>query len=260
MMDYLGTVVATFLASSVEVVEVVTIVLAVGITRSWRSTMTGVSAAFLILAALTALLGTALQRWIDISALQIVVGSLLLVFGLQWLRKAILRASGFKALNDEDEIYREETDLARHAAVRVVAGLDWFAFTVAFKGMLLEGLEVIFIVMTIGASSGQLGVSALAAAAAAVVVGTAGFMLRHPLSRVPENSLKFAVGLLLSTFGTFWVGEGIGVEWLGGDVALLWLLAGFAVAASLAVRYLNQHNPARAGAAFTATAEAEGAH
>lgn len=258
-MDYLGTVLATFLASSVEVVEVVTIVLALGITRGWRSTLTGVLAAVVVLAALTALLGTALQRWIDISALQIVIGSLLLVFGLQWLRKAILRASGFKALNDEDEVYREETAVARNADVRIVAGLDWFAFTVAFKGMLLEGLEVVFIVMTIGASSGQLGVSALAAGAAAVVVGGAGFMLRHPLSRVPENTLKFAVGLLLSTFGTFWVGEGIGVHWLGDDLGLLWLLGGFALAAFLAVRYLNQHNPDRVAMAPAQPATAEGA-
>lgn len=249
-MDYLGTVVATFLASAVEVVEVVTIVLALGITRGWRSAMTGVLAALLLLAASTALLGTALQRWIDISALQIVIGSLLLVFGMQWLRKAILRASGFTALNDEDEIYREETALARSARTRIVAGLDWFAFTVAFKGMLLEGLEVVFIVMTIGASSGQLAVSALAAAAAVVIVGGAGFVLRHPLSRVPENTLKFVVGLLLSTFGTFWVGEGIGVRWLGDDLALIWLLAGFALAASAAVRYLNQHNPDRSRSAL----------
>jgi uncharacterized membrane protein len=243
--DYLGTILATFLASSVEVVEVVTIVLALGITRGWLATLLGAASAAALLAVLTAALGTALQRWINISSLQIVVGSLLLVFGLQWLRKAILRASGFKALNDEDEIFQEEVAVARSAATRVVAGLDWFAFTVAFKGMLLEGLEVVFIVMTIGASSGQLGVSALAAAGAAVIVGTAGFMLRHPLSRVPENTLKFAVGLLLSTFGTFWVGEGIGVHWLGEDLAILWLLAGFALAAFGAVSYLERHNPER---------------
>lgn len=258
-MDYLGTVFATFLASSVEVVEVVTIVLALGITRGWRSTLTGVSAALIVLAALTALLGTALQRWIDIGALEIVIGSLLLVFGLQWLRKAILRASGFKALNDEDEVYREETALARNASVQIVAGLDWFAFTVAFKGMLLEGLEVVFIVMTIGASSGQLGISALAATAAAVIVGGAGFMLRHPLSRVPENTLKFAVGLLLSTFGTFWVGEGIGVNWLGDDLALVWLLGGFTLAAFMAVRYLNQHNPGRVDATLAEATAGQGA-
>jgi uncharacterized membrane protein len=258
-MDYLGTVVATFLASAVEVVEVVTIVLAVGITRGWRSTLTGVVSALIVLTALTAILGTALQRWIDISVLQVVIGSLLLVFGLQWLRKAILRASGFKALNDEESVYREETALARSARTRIIAGLDWFAFTVAFKGMLLEGLEVVFIVMTIGASSGQLDVAALAAGAAAIVVGGAGFMLRHPLSRVPENTLKFAVGLLLSTFGTFWVGEGIGVQWLGADLALIWLLAGFALVAFLTVRYLDQHNPDRVEATLSEATAGQGA-
>lgn len=238
-MDLLGTVVATFLASAVEVVEVVTIVLALGITRGWRSTLIGVGAASLLLAALTAVFGAALQRWIDIHILQVIVGSLLVIFGLQWLRKAILRASGYKALNDEDALYREEIASAEAAPVRIVGSLDWFAFTVAFKGMLLEGLEVVFIVMTIGSSSGRLGVAAGAAVAAAIIVGIAGVILRHPLSRVPENTLKFCVGLLLSTFGTFWAGEGVGVHWLGDDLALLWLLGAFAFMSFAAVRYLT---------------------
>jgi uncharacterized membrane protein len=237
--DWLATVVAVFLASSVEVVEVVTIVLALGITRGWRSTLTGVGAATLLLAAVTALLGTALTRWIDLAALQVVVGSLLLVFGLQWLRKAILRASGYKALHDEEQVFREEMAAALAAPRMRLAVLDWFAFTVAFKGMLLEGLEVVFIVMSAGASSGKLGIAAISAAAAALVVGAAGVALRHPLSRVPENSLKFAVGLLLTTFGTFWVGEGIGVDWLGGDLGLVWLLACYGLSAFSAVRFLR---------------------
>jgi uncharacterized membrane protein len=248
-MDWLGTVVATFLASAVEVVEVVTIVLALGITRGWRSTLLGVGAASLFLAVLTAAFGTALERWIDIHVLEVIIGSLLVIFGLQRLRKAILRASGFKALNDEDALYREEIASARAAPVQMVGSLDWFAFTVAFKGMLLEGLEVVFIVMTIGSSSGQLGVAAGAAFAAAVIVGIAGVILRQPLSRVPENTLKFCVGLLLSTFGTFWAGEGIGIHWLGDDLALLWLLAGFALASFAAVRSLSiQHEAALAPA------------
>lgn len=238
-MDWLATVVAVCLASAVEVVEVVTILLAVGLTRGWRSTLIGASVAGLVLALLTAFLGTALQRWVDIHALEIVIGSLLLVFGLQWLRKAILRASGFKALNDEDEVFREETAAARAAPLVRHASLDWFAFTVAFKGVLLEGLEIVFIVMTIGASSGALGLATAAAVGAAVVVGAAAIALRHPLSRVPENTLKFAVGLLLTTFGTFWAGEGIGIHWLGDDLALLWLLASYCLAAWLAVRYLR---------------------
>lgn len=238
-MDSIGTVVAVFLASAVEVVEVVTIVLALGIVRGWRSTLIGVGTASVVLAAVTAILGTALTRWVDISALQIVVGSLLLIFGLQWLRKAILRSSGYKALNDEDEIFREELGQALAAPRVERASLDWFAFTVAFKGMLLEGLEVVFIVMTIGASSGEMGVAAGAAVAAGVIVGAAAIALRHPLSRVPENTLKFAVGLLLVTFGTFWAGEGIGIEWLGRDLALVWLLATYAGFSVLAVRFLT---------------------
>lgn len=249
-MDWLGTVVATFLASAVEVVEVVTIVLALGLTRGWRSTIAGAASAAVVLAVVTAIFGTALQRWVDIHVLEVVVGSLLTVFGLQWLRKAILRSAGYKALNDEETLFREEVALARAAPVRLVASLDWFAFTVAFKGMFLEGLEVVFIVMTIGASSGELGVAAIAAGAAAVIVGTAGVILRHPLSRVPENHVKFAVGLLLTTFGTFWTGEGIGVRWLGDDLALIWLLLCFAAASSIAVQTLARQRlavPAPAG-------------
>lgn len=238
-MDSLATVVAVFLASAVEVVEVMTIVLALGIVRGWRSTLIGVGVASLVLVAVTAILGTALTRWVDISALQIVVGSLLLVFGLQWLRKAILRSSGYKALNDEDEIFREGREQALAAPRTGRASLDWFAFTVAFKGMLLEGLEVVFIVMTIGASSGEMGVAAGSAVAAGVIVGAVAIALRHPLSRVPENTLKFAVGLLLVTFGTFWAGEGIDIEWLGSDLALVWLLATYAGCSLLAVRFLT---------------------
>ena len=239
-MDWVGTVVATFLAAAVEVVEVVTIMLALGLTRGWRATWLGAGAAAIVLTLLTAILGTALQRWVDIGVLQIVVGSLLLVFGLQWLRKAILRASGYKALNDEDALYAEEVALARAAPRTSLAALDWFAFTVAFKGVLLEGLEIVFIVMTIGASSGRLAVAAAAALGAVVIVGAAGAVLRHPLSRVPENTIKFAVGLLLTTFGTFWAGEGIGLHWVGDDLALLWLLGIYSVAALAAVRLLEQ--------------------
>ncbi|MGH2551815.1 MAG: COG4280 domain-containing protein [Thermomicrobiales bacterium] len=248
-MDWLGTVVATFLASAVEVVEVVTIVLALGITRGWRSTLLGVGAATVLLAGLTALFGTALERWIDIHVLEVIIGSLLVIFGLQWLRKAILRSSGFKALNDEDALFREEVANAQSAPIKMVGSLDWFAFTVAFKGMLLEGLEIVFIVMTIGSSSGELGLAAGAAIAAAIIVGIAGVILRNPLSRVPENTLKFCVGLLLTTFGTFWAGEGVGIHWLGDDLALLWLLAGFALASYAAVRYLSTQHPVSTAAA-----------
>jgi uncharacterized membrane protein len=209
----------------------------------------GAGAAFALLVVMTAAFGYALEDWIDLHVLEVIIGALLVVFGLQWLRKAILRASGYKALNDEDELFREEVELARKAPRQIVASLDWFAFTVAFKGMLLEGLEVVFIVMTIGTSSGKLGFAAASAAAAAVIVGAAGVILRHPLSRVPENHLKFSVGLLLSTFGTFWVGEGVGVRWLGEDLALLWLLGVYGTASWFAVRWLRAQKPVPVGMA-----------
>lgn len=194
--------------------------------------------ALALLAAITALLGTVLTHWMNLSVLQVVVGSLLLVFGLQWLRKAILRSSGYKALNNEELLFQVETNRAKAAPMLRRSNLDWFAFMVAFKGMLLEGLEVIFIVITIGASSGRLGVATASAVGAAVIVGGAGVVLHRPLAQVPENTLKFAVGLLLSTFGTFWAGEGVGVHWLGSDLALLWLLAAYGLASWAAVRYL----------------------
>jgi uncharacterized membrane protein len=239
-MSWLATVLATFTASAVEVVEAVTIILAVGITRGWRSTLIGVSAAAVVLAGLAAVLGTALTKWVPLNDLKIAVGGLLLVFGLQWLRKAVLRSSGYKALHNEDEAFLEEREEARTAPRVERASLDWFAFTVAFKGVLLEGLEVVFIVITIGAASGRLAISAASAGAAAVIVGGAGFALRHPLSRVPENSLKFAVGLLLTTFGTFWAAEGVGVRWWGNDGGLLYLLGLYAVASVGAVSYLRE--------------------
>src|SRR5439155_3497305 len=141
----------------------------------------------------------------------------LLVFGLQWLRKAILRASGYTALHDEDEVFRRETEEARSAAGTRRAGLDWYSFVVSFKGVLLEGLEVVFIVITFGSAQRQLPIAAAAAATALVLVVTVGVLVRAPLSRVPENSLKFTVGLLLTTFGIFWGAEGTGVKWPGGD-------------------------------------------
>lgn len=248
-MEWLATGVAIFLASAVEVVEVVTIVLALGITRGWRSTLVGVGTASVVLALVAAALGVALTRWIDLAVLQVVVGTLLLLFGLQWLRKAILRSSGFKALNDEDELFREETEAARTAPKIKKATLDWFAFTVAFKGMLLEGLEVVFIVITAGTSSGQMNVAIIAAISAAVIIGGIGAGLHRPLSLVPENTLKFGVGSLLTTFGTFWAGEGIGIQWLGSDLAILWLLAAYAAFAFLAVWQLRSYK--RAMPSFT---------
>jgi uncharacterized membrane protein len=229
---------AAFLASGVEMVEALTIVLAVGVTRGWRSTLLGVSAALLALAVLVAGLGPSISS-IPIDVLRLVVGALLLVFGLQWLRKAILRASGYMALHDEDAIFAKERDEARRAGVR--GGIDWYSFTLSFKGVFLEGLEVAFIVITFGtAHKNGVGLAAAAAGAALLVVVAAGALLHRPLSRVPENTLKFAVGLMLTTFGTFWATEGAGTSWPGDDAALVPILGFFCLASLAAVRMLRR--------------------
>ena len=247
MTNAVGVVVATLLASGVEFVEALTIVLAMGTTREWRSTWFGVGAALGVLAVVTALAGYALQSWLPEALLQLIVGTLLLIFGLQWLRKAILRASGLKALHDEDQTYREEVAAARAAGDERRLGLDWFAFVVSFKGVLLEGLEVVFIVITFGVNGGSVPLAVVGAGLGAMIVVAAGFALHRPLARVPENTIKFAVGLMLSTFGTFWSVEGLGwfapddasLEWPGGDAALPVLLALWALLAWAAVRLLS---------------------
>jgi uncharacterized membrane protein len=216
----LGLALSVFLACSVEAVEALTIVLAVGSTRSWRSSLTGVGAAVVALAALTGALGPALTA-LPINALRVVVGALLLIFGLQWLRKAILRASGLKALHDEREAYERELASARGAGEVTREGLDAYSFTIAFKGVLLEGLEVVFIVLTFGSNQHDIGLAAAAAGAAVLLVVIAGVAVHAPLARVPENTLKFAVGVMLTSFGTFWGAEGAGAHWPGGDAALL---------------------------------------
>jgi len=228
-----------FFACAVEMVEALTIVLGVGTVRGWRSTLIGVGAATVVLAVLVAALGPALQQ-IPINALRLVVGALLLVFGLQWLRKAILRSSGYKALHDEDEAFREEQAQAAAAGDDRRAGLDWYSFTVAFKGVLLEGLEVVFIVIAFGSAQGELGLAALGAALAFVLVLVMGIALHRPLSRVPENTIKFAVGLLLTSFGCFWGAEGAGVDWPGDDLALLAILAAMGLVSFALVRRLNR--------------------
>jgi len=214
----LGLAVSVFLACTVEAVEALTIVLAVGSTRSWRSTFAGVGAAVLVLAAVTAALGPALTA-LPIDALRVVVGGLLLVFGLQWLRKAILRAAGLKALRDEDEAYAQEREAARAAGTTPDA-LDPYSFTIAFKGVLLEGLEVVFIVLTFGANQHDVGLAAAAAGVAVLLVTLVGLAVHAPLARVPENTMKFAVGVMLTSFGIFWGAEGAGANWPGGDTAL----------------------------------------
>jgi uncharacterized membrane protein len=217
-------VLSAFLASAVEMVEALTIVVAMGVTRGWRASLTGVVAATAALAVVVAALGPALTR-VPLNTLRLVVGVLLLIFGLQWLRKAILRAAGFIALHDEDAIFVREAEEARRAGKEVHLGLDWYGFTVSFKGVFLEGLEVAFIVLTFGSSQGSIPLAALGAAAAVILVASVGLAVRQPLARVPENTMKFAVGAMLTTFGIFWSAEGAGADWPGGDVALLGVLA-----------------------------------
>lgn len=208
-------------------VEALTIVLAMGVTRGWRSALTGAAVAVVALAAIIAALGPALTV-IPIEVLRLVVGGLLLVFGLQWLRKAILRSSGWRALRDEDAVYAREAAAAESAPHVERAGVDWYGFTVSFKGVLLEGLEVAFIVLTFGSTQGSIPLAAVGAGVAVVLVVAAGIVVRGPLSRVPENTLGFAVGVMLTTFGIFWGAEGAGAEWPGGDASLPFVL-GFVI-------------------------------
>lgn len=237
---------AVMVATIVEMVEALTIVMAMGMTRSWRSTLLGVVAALVALAAFTAAAGYALTTWLPEAALKLVVGTLLLVFGLQWLRKAVLRSSGRKALHDEDEIYANEVAAAR-AAGETRPGLDWFSFVVSFKGVFLEGVEVVFIVITFGLNADNMPVAVTTAVVGVVGVTVVGVLARGPLSRVPENQLKYAVGLLLATFGTYWAVGGLGViraehhsiEWPGEDLALLVLLLAWLATSRLLVRLIR---------------------
>jgi uncharacterized membrane protein len=236
---------SAFLASAVEFVEALTIVLAAGVSRGWRSALAGLGAATVTLAVIVAALGPALTH-IPINALRLVVGGLLLTFGLQWLRKAILRASGHKALHDETAIFARELEEARTARGETRAGLDWYGFTLAFKGVLLEGLEVAFIVITFGSTQGRIGLAALGAGVALVLVVIVGVLVRAPLARVPENTLKFAVGAMLTTFGVFWSTEGAGADWPGSDAALPVILACVLLVSFAAVTTLRRQRPVTA--------------
>jgi uncharacterized membrane protein len=211
-------VLSAFLASGVEFVEALTIVLA---------------------AVVVVALGPALTV-IPLQGLRLVVGALLLVFGLQWLRKAILRASGYKALHDEDAIFARELADAQGAAHLERAGVDWYGFTLSFKGVLLEGLEVVFIVLTFGSAQGSIPLAAAGAVAALVLVAGIGVAVRAPLARVPENAMKFAVGVMLTTFGIFWSVEGAGADWPGSDAALIGVLAFVALSSFALVRLLRR--------------------
>jgi uncharacterized membrane protein len=224
-----------FLASVVEVVEAFTIILAVGTIRGWRPALTGALSGFVALTAIVVLLGPALGR-VPIEWLQLVIGILLLLFGLRWLRKAILRYAGIIPLHDETAAFAAETAQLKKAAWQQSSGLNWIAGVTAFKAVLLEGLEVVFIVIAVGAGHGMIGPAAAGAAAAAVLVLAIGCAVHRPLARVPENTLKFGVGILLSSFGVFWTGEGLGISWPGSDGALIGFILAFLLASFLSVR------------------------
>jgi uncharacterized membrane protein len=247
-----ATLVASFLASAVEFVEAVTIVLAVGTTRQWRSTLIGTGTAILVLAALVAVFGTAIAVLVPIGLLRLVVGGFLIIYGLQWLTKAILRAGGAKAKHDEAAIFERETAALRAEPAVPATGIDWISFTVAFKGVLLEGLEVAFIVVTFGASADLLGPAALGAALAAMVVLAIAGLVHRPLAAVPENAMKFVVGIMLVTFGTFWAGEGVGIDWPAQDGSILALLVGYVLLAIAGVWLVRQRLDARAAARASA--------
>lgn len=276
-MDYalspnaVALIVAAFIASAVEFVEALTIVLAMGLTRSWRAAIVGAAAALVALSAVTAVLGVTLKDYVSQSLLQFVIGTLLLIFGLQWLHKAILRSSGLKAIHDEEMIFKKQQEAAMKASTQKHLGLDWFAFVVSFKGVFLEGVEVVFIVLTFGLGAQArhvnhaIAIAAAGAAAAAVVVLTAGAIARRPLSRVPENTMKFAVALLLSTFGTYWSVEGMGyfsptahsLEWPLGDWSLLIVLLAWLIVARATVAVLRHLSRSIKGRAVSVSADRE---
>jgi uncharacterized membrane protein len=241
-----STVTASFLASLVEVVEAFTIILAVGLVRGWRPALSGTALALAVLGALVLLLGPLLAL-VPLHLLQFAIGTLLILFGMRWLRKAILRAAGIIALHDEETAFAAESDLlARQAADRRA---DILAGTAAFKAVLLEGVEVVFIVIAVGAGRGLLGYASLGAAGACLLVLAAGFVLHRPLSRVPENALKFVVGVMLSTFGVFWTGEGLGADWPGADAALVAIALLLLGVSLLTVRLLRGTQPRGIGVA-----------
>jgi uncharacterized membrane protein len=244
-------VLTSFLASAVEMVEALTIVLAVGLTRGWRSALTGVGVALAALVVVVAALGPSLVHYVPLSALQVVIGVLLLIFGLQWLRKAVLRGAGLKAKHNESEIFRKELD--ELGGEKPSSGVDWTGFVVSFKGVFLEGLEVAFIVLTFGANAGRFGPSAAGAAAAFILVAGVGVVVHRPLSRVPENAIKLSVGLALTSFGTFWGGEGVGVDWSLGDWMLPLLVATYGLVVWLLIILL------RAPASAPLTSQSKGA-
>ena len=233
------SVIAAFLGSLVECVEAATIVLAVGTVRGWRSALLGAAGGLAVLTALVVALGPALDV-IPLTALQLVIGLLLLLFGLSWLRKAVLRAAGDIPLHDERRAFEGATAALADAPAAPATRWDPVALATTFKAVVLEGLEVVFIVLAVGAAGHLIVPASLGAIAAAVAVALAALALRRPLTRVPENTLKLSVGVLIGSFGAFWIGEGLGVPWPGGDLAILGLAAAFLAVSLLTIAVLRR--------------------
>lgn len=232
---------AAAIASAVEAVEAFTIVLATGMTRGWRSAIEGTVSALALLAALVAVFGPGLVHAVPVDVLRLVVGTFLLAFGLQWLRKAIMRAVGLKAKHDEDAIFAEQVaELRREGAEAGGRTRDGAGFATSFKAVFLEGFEVVAIVVALGATSHRVGTVSIGAGIGVAVVTAAGVTFRRQLSAVPENAMKTVVGLLLVSFGTFWVGEGAQLHWPGSDAAILVLVAGYALVTWAAVALMRR--------------------
>ncbi len=257
--------VAAFLASAVEFVEAFTIVLVVGVTINWRSSLVGAFAAAATLALIVATLGVALVQFVPLGILRLVVGVILVLFGLKWLKKAILRYSGLKALHDEEAIFEEHMAELRARGETIAPRLQPFGVAMSYKSVLLEGLEVAFIVITFGSSAATATVSqasgitsaAIGAIIAGILVILAGALVRAPLTKVPENTLKFVVGVMLTTFGTFWAGEGLGVQWPFADAFILALAAIYLLASFVLVTWLKQVKQQRVAVANTGKAAVE---
>lgn len=252
-----AVIIAAFLASAVEFVEAFTIVLVVGVTINWRSSLAGAFAAAATLAVIVATLGVALVKYVPIDILRLTVGIILILFGLKWLKKAILRYSGLKALHDEEAIFEETRAEVRARGETITPRFEPFGIALSYKAVLLEGLEVAFIVITFGSSTATntadqisgIGAAAIGAAAAGILVILLGFLVKGPLTKVPENTLKFVVGIMLTTFGTFWAGEGLGITWPLADVFLLILAALYLVASFILVTALRQSKQRRLASA-----------
>jgi uncharacterized membrane protein len=233
---------ASFLGTAVEFIEALTVVLAVGVVRGWKSSLSGMTVALLVLAAMVTLFGVPLMNLVNLAAFQLIIGILMLLFGMRWLRKAILRYSGLKALHLEDKAYAEELNRQRSHA-KSNHGMDWFGFVTSFNIVLLEGIEAVFIVLTFGLAAHSLISSITGSIIGLVMVVVAGILLRKPLATIPENTMKFVVGLMLSGFGIFWVGEGIGVNWWHADVSILVISLFLLLVSFLCVQLLSRkHN------------------